>query len=249
MNNIDLELAMEKYFAKKNDKNTTKVKEQVVINEQIPEHSSLQQMTAEDNIATVDEACDLIRILLNTAWGSNWGNLADVTSRGDDADKIQVPLITYNTNLREVSPGTNVKPQQMQVKNEVVNGKNTGDSFKIHRQFFDCIVEFDFMGSSANDTNTLMERFEETMITYAGFLKRKGIKELYFLKEIPATYSLNYLRDIPMKCLLYYFQLERIHTVRVSTIRRIEETLQLKNNSVSNTNETITNNITYKGEE
>lgn len=249
IDNLNVEKAMDKYFAKKNQKNTTNQIEQSVINEQIPEHSSLQQMTAEGSVETVGEACDLIRMLLNTAWGSNWGELVDVTQVGEDADKINTPLITYNTNLREVSPGTNVKPQYMQTKNEVINGKNTGDSFKIHRQFFDCIVEFDFYDNSASSTDELMNKFEKIIITYTGFLKRKGIKEIFFLKEIPSKYSLNYVFNVPMRCLLFYVQLERSHTVRVSTMKQIEENIRIaRDNSVSFNNETIINKITYKGE-
>ena len=245
---IDLALqkSMEKYFGKKNTQNDTKQIPQMVINEQIPEHSSKQYLTAEGNVTTIGEACDLIRTLLNTAWGSNWGELTDVTSRGDDANKITLPLITYNTNLREVAQGTNVKPQQMQIVNEVVNGKNTGDAFKVYKQAFDCIVEFDFYHQNANGADELMNKFEEIMVNYAGFLKKNGVQELYFLKEIPSTYSLNYLRDIPMKCLLYYFRIERTHTVRVSTILKIEENIKLQNEKA---NETTTNIITYKEEE
>ena len=252
MNNTDqfnYDELINTYFSKKNDKKVTNDKNQTVINEQIPEHSSLQPMTAEGSIGTISEACDLIRTILNIAWGSNWGQLVDVTQLGDNADKIQLPIITYNTNLREVSPGTNVKPQFMQIKNEVVNGKNTGDSFKIYRQFFDCIVEFDFYDNSASSADKLLNNFEELMITYAGYLKKNGIKEIFFLKEIPAKYSLNYVFNIPMKCVLFYIQLERSHTVRASIIQKIEESINLSNdNKVSNTNETIINKITYKGE-
>lgn len=252
MNNINkfnYDKLINNYFSKKNDENTTKEDNMAVINEQMPEHSSLQQMTADGSVETVSEACDLIRVLLNTAWGSDWGELVDVSQMGEDADKINTPLITYNTNLREVSPGTNVKPQYMQTKNEVTNGKNTGDAFKIHRQFFDCIVEFDFYDNSASSTDELMNRFEKIIIAYTGFLKRKGIKEIFFLKEIPSKYSLNYVFNVPMRCLLFYVQLERSYTVRVSTIKQIEEALRIaKDNTVSNSNETIMNQITYKGE-
>lgn len=243
-NNL-LENSMKKYFGKKDNQNDTKQLKQIVINEQIPEHSSKSYLTSEGSISTIGQACDLIRSLLNAAWGSEWGNITDVTSRGDDANKIMFPLITYNTNLREVSSGTNVKPQQMQIVNEVVNGKNTNDAFKIYKQRFDCIVEFDFYNHNADSTDKLMNDFEEIMINYAGFLKKNGIQELYFLKEIPSTYSLNYLKDINMKCLLYYFRLERTHTTRVSTILQIEEKIKLQQEAKSTTK----NIITYKGEE
>lgn len=246
MSNINdsiLDAAFNNYFSKTGATNT--VQEQV-INEQIPEHSSRPRMTAYGNIDDIDQLGEILRKLLNTAWGSNWGMICPETSKGDDAESIKVPQINYSMNLREVSDGTKLKPQLMDTINEVVNGVNTGDAYHVYRQTFDCIVEFDFLDNTSTGARKLMARFEEMIGTYTGYLKSEGISEMFFLKEVPAKYSLNYVEGVPMKCLYFFVKLERNKTVRLSTIREIEQKLSAQSKiSEQNSDDIINQKITY----
>lgn len=241
----------EKYFDSKNQIGITKEEKKIVINEQIPEDLTSKKMSAQGNVRTIDELGGLLSRLLNAAWGSNWGRISseDITQKGIDPEKIQMPLIIYSTNLREISTGTNIKPQQTETIKEVEGGSKTGDAFLVYRQSFDCTVEFDFYGNTLKDSRELMNRFEEAMLTFTGYLKKSGVKEIYFLKEIQAKNSLNYVSSIPMTCLHYFIQLERNNTVRVSTIRKIEERIHLESTLASEKkSDVIQNNITYKGD-
>lgn len=240
---------MEKYFETKNKIGITKEEEQIVINEQIPDNLTSTRMSADGNIKTIDELGELISNLLNSAWGSDWGRFSSDIITGTDSEKIIKPLITYSTNLREISTGTNIKPKQTETIKKVVEGSNIGDTFIVYRQFFDCIVEFDFYHNTLRDTKELMNRFEEVMLTFTGCLKKSGVKEICFLKEIPAISSFNYVDSIPMTCLHYFVQLERNNIVRVSTIRKIEEKIYLESTLASEKqSDVIQNNITYKGD-
>ncbi len=236
---------MEKYFDPKNKIGVTKEEEPTVINEQIPEDLTSSRLSAEGNIKTIDEFGELLSNTLNSAWGSDWGKItSDI-----DKENITMPLIIYSTNLREITTGSNIKPKQTETIKEVVDGKATGDAFIIYRQSFDCIIEFDFCCNTAKDSRDLMNRFEETMLTFAGYLKKSGVREIYFLKEVPAQNSLNYMSSIPMTCLHYFLRLERNNTVRVSTIKRIEEKIYLESTLASEKkSDVIQNNITYKGD-
>ena len=196
-----------------------------VINEQIPEHTSRPRVSAYGNVDNLDQLGEILRKLLNAAWGSNWGIIVPDTYKGEEAEQIQLPQINYSMNLREISDGTGLKPQLMDTINEVVNGKNTGDAFNVYRQTFDCIVEFDFFDNTSQGCRNLMSNFESLLATYTGYLKQEGVKEVYFLKEVPAKYSLNYVEGVPMKCLYFFVRLERNKTVRVSTIRQVEQRL------------------------
>lgn len=249
MNNIDnsiLDQAFNNYFTKKNATNDI---QQQVINEQTPELPTRTRMSAYGNIDNIDQLGEIIRKLLNTAWGSDWGILSPETSRGEDADSIIMPQINYTMNLREITDGTSLKPQLMDTINEVVDNKNTGDSFNVYRQTFDCIVEFDFIDQTSKSCRSLMSRFEELISTYIGYLKSEGIREMYFLKEVPAKYSLNYvdIEGVPMKCLYFFVRLERNKTVRTSAIKNIEQRLfaQQSIKSTEQNSDDINQKITY----
>jgi hypothetical protein len=221
---------------------------QQVINEQIPEHSSRTRMAAYGNVDNIDQLGEILRKLLNAAWGSNWGIIVPDTYKGEDAEQIFMPQINYSMNLREVSDGTSPKPQLMDTINEVVNGKNTGDAFQVYRQTFDCIVEFDFFDNTSLGCRSLMSKFESLLATYTGYLKQEGVKDIYFLKEVPANYSLNYIEGVPMKCLYFFVRLERNKSVRVSTMRQIEQRLTAMSatgESTEQNSDDIKTKITY----
>jgi hypothetical protein len=239
-----LDQAFNNYFGAKD---ATIKHNQQVINEQIPEHSSRTRMTAYGNIDNIDELGEILRKLLNAAWGSSWGMIVPDTYKGEDQEQIFLPQINFGINLREVSDGTSLKPQLISTINEVIDGKNTGDSFQVYRQTFDCIVEFDFFDNTSQGCRSLMTRFEELLMTYTGYLKSEGISEIYFLKEVPAKYSLNYVEGVPMKCLYFFIRLERNKTVRVSTIKQIEQRLiaQSAVKSTEQNSDDIKQKITY----
>ncbi len=219
-----------------------------VINEQIPEHSSRTRLSAYGNVDNIDELGEILRKLLNAAWGSNWGIIVPDTYKGEEAEQIQLPQINYSMNLREISDGTSPKPQLMDTINEVVNGKNTGDAFQVYRQTFDCIVEFDFFDNTSQGCRNLMSKFESLLATYTGYLKQEGVKEIFFLKEVPARYSLNYIEGVPMKCLYFFVRLERNKSVRVSTMRQIEQRLVAQSaigESTEQNSDDIKTKITY----
>lgn len=242
MNNKFMDEAFNNYFY---GAGATKPQNNPVINEEAPEKSSRPRLTANGNIDCLDELGEVLRILLNTAWGSGWGTISSETSRGDDVEAITTPFIRYSMNLREVSEGTSPKPHLYDTVNEVVDGKNTGDAFRIYRQSFDCIVEFDFMAGTSKSTRQLMGDFEELILTYTGFLKERGISEIFFLKEVPCEYSLAYAEGIPMKSLYYFVRFERIKQVRLSTIQQVEQRLALSKNPDQNSGEK-NKSITYK---
>lgn len=216
----------------------------------LPSSATRSRLTANGNVDDIDKLGEILRKLLNTAWGSNWGTLSPETSKGEDAEKIIVPQINYGINLREVAKGTSPKPTLTDTIDEMVNGVKTGDSFRVYRQSFDCIVEFNFWDNSSKGCRALMNRFEEIIATYSGYLKEQGVSEIFFLKEVPAKYSLNYSDGMPMKCLYYFVRLERIKTVRVSIIKELELKLKAESNpeklSTEKTSDDINKKITYR---
>lgn len=170
---------------------------------------------ADGNIKTIHEFGDFLRRLLNIVWSSDWGTLQPSSARGDDAAKIKIPQITYDLNLRECCDGY-VKPVKFDTT--VVPG---GDFQDEYRQYFLAIVEFNIYDSSALSTSILSERFETVIQTYTGLIKKAGISDIFFLKEVPAKYSLNYITNVPMTCLTYCVKFERNFTSRQEALKEI----------------------------
>lgn len=241
-NNNLIDQAYNKYFGT----DATKPQNSSVIEKGgVLKQAEIPRLTASKNIDNLDQLGEIIRKLLNAAWGSNWGVISPETSKGEDAETIILPQINYSMNLREIADGTNPKPQLFDTITEIVDGKHTGDSFRLYRQFFDCIVEFDFYDNTSLGCRNLMHKFEELIATYTGYLKDSGISEMFFLKEVPSKYSLNYVEGVPMKCLYFFVRLERIKQVRVSTIMQVEQRL-LHKQSLVKRQEDKNQKITYK---
>lgn len=178
---------------------------------------------AEGSISDIDQVGELLRKLLNAAWGSDWGILSPELSLGESPDNTKLPAITYDIVSRETSSGMGrIKPTQIESYSEVVDGKPTGDVITIYSQMFDCIVEFDCWGKSSLEARNLLNRLEYVLSFYSGFLKEQGIQEIFFLKEIPARQSIHYSDDFYMKTIIYFIRLERKSFVRQSTFSEIE---------------------------
>lgn len=214
---------MSEYFGNQVEKAREVSKKSVLVHdENNVKHRNLNRLTSEGNISTIDQLADIIKVILDTAWGEEWGTFKPVIEKGDTLDNITGPIITYDINHREVSENTNIKPQLMDTISEVVDGVPTGDVIRVYRQWFDCIVEFDIWGRNSLETRKVSEKFEEIVNAYIGNIKRHGVSEMFFMNEVPATISVNYRKDLSMRPIMYYVKLERINTVRVSTIKKIE---------------------------
>ena len=136
----------------------------------------------------------------------------------DDA----LPIVTYDINSREISDGKNIKPIKTDSYIEVVNGQETGDSIQVYRQWFDCLVEFDAYGSNQLEARRVLDKVEEILTLYAGYFKKAGVSEMFFVKEIPSKRSINYIKDIAMKSVIWYVRLERIYTTKSSVLKELD---------------------------
>ena len=188
---------------------------------------TLTQM-ADGNIDGLDQLCDILKKLLNAAWGSNWGEISPDLKKGEDSSKIVIPQITVEINNRDVAEGMPVKPILINTIKEKINDEYTGDSLLIYRQWFDCVVEFNFYGRTSKEARELQYKFESLLSVYTGYLKRQGISEIIFLREVSARNSLNFTEQTPMKCLMYWVRFERITPVRQSLINKINSSIGVK---------------------
>lgn len=178
---------------------------------------------ADGNICNVEDLANIIKELCNAAWGEGWGELSPDLKTGEDSSNIKLPQILIDINTRDISEGLgNLKPTLMDVQLELdENGKETGDAFLMYRQWFDVNIEFDIFGRNSKEARDLMSNLEKLITVYSGYLKRKGLSEIFFLREISPKSSLNFSETVPMRCILYYVRFESITPIRVNTINKI----------------------------
>ena len=181
------------------------------------------QRVADDNIDDVEQLASILKRLCNAAWGDGWGELSPDLKYGEDSSNLIIPQITVDINTRDVAEGLgSPKPTLFDVVKELDGeGIETGDAFLMYRQWFDCNVEFNIYGRTNAEARKMRKKFENLLSVYAGYLKRNGVSEMMFEREVSPKSSLNYDESTPMRCIYYYIRFESITPIRQSLINSI----------------------------
>lgn len=178
---------------------------------------------ADDNIDDVEQLANILKRLCNAAWGADWGELSPDLKKGEDSSSIILPQITVEINTRDIAENIGgLKPLLVDVIKETDElGNETGDAFLMYRQWFDCNVEFNIYGKTNKQARELQKKFENLLMVYTGYLKRQGVSEMFFEREVSPKNSLNYDESVPMRCIYYYIRFESITPIRQSLINSI----------------------------
>ena len=178
---------------------------------------------ADDNIDDIEQLADILKRLCNAAWGEGWGELSPDLKRGENSSNVVLPQITLEINTKDITEGMGgLKPTLVDVIKELDDaGNETGDAFLVYRQWFDSIVEFNIYGRNSKDARQLQKKFENLLSVYTGYLKRQGISEILYEREVSPKFSLNYDESVPMRSIYYYIRFESITPIRQSLINSI----------------------------
>lgn len=178
---------------------------------------------ADDNIDDIEQLADILKRLCNAAWGADWGELSPDLKRGEDSSNVVLPQITLEINTKDIAEGIGgLKPILVDVvKEQDDSGNETGDAFLVYRQWFDSIVEFNIYGRNNKEARQLQKRFEQLINVYTGYLKRQGISEILYEREVSPKFSLNYDESVCMRSIYYYIRFESITPIRQSVINSI----------------------------
>ena len=178
---------------------------------------------ADDNLDDLEQLAEILKRLCHAAWGNGWGELSPDLKKGENSSEIIVPQIVLDINTRDIAEGIGgLKPTLVDIIKETdENGQETGDAFLIYRQWFDTNVEFNIYGRTNQEARQLQKKFENLLNVYTGYLKRNGISEMFFEREVSPKNSLNYNESTPMRCIYYYIRFESITPIRQSLINSI----------------------------
>ena len=80
-------------------------------------------------------------------------------------------------------------------------------------QKFDCIIQFNIFASENRVANKVMETFEELIISYAGYFKEQGVRDLYFKEQITDTDYNNFRETLSVRNIRYYVQIEKLMVI------------------------------------
>ena len=177
---------------------------------------------ADGNISNIEDLVRILKELCNAAWGNDWGEMGLDLKTGEDSANIKLPQIIVDINTRDIAENAPVKPILTDVQKEIDGeGKETGEEYLMYRQWFESNVEFNIYARNNKEARELQQKLENLIIVYSGYIKRKGLSEIFFLREINPKSSLNYSENKPMRCILYYVRFESITPIRVNTINEI----------------------------
>lgn len=182
----------------------------------------VSRLTSEGSIQSINSVMNNIKSLIDVVISE------DVTFKiADDNMPIKTPSITFETVSRELSSKTPLRSIKTNLVKEVALGELTGDSFEIYTTWYDCIVEFNIYGIDKEHSVSLSQDVEEMLELYAGYLKKLGLSNIYFVKEISAMESFKNKKYAGVT-LVYYLEIQKIRSVKVSSLKKVGVTIKKK---------------------
>lgn len=133
--------------------------------------------------------------------------------------KLDTPMITYKLISRK--PKGEIKPRFREHFEEDGSGASSRIG-EIYGQKFKCHVQFNIFASVYEVAEQVMERFEDAMITYAGFFKKNGVGEIMFDQQYTDESYENMRQTLSIRNLTYYLEVEKQTVIMREKIQSIE---------------------------
>lgn len=156
-----------------------------------------------NNIDDVDHLVDLIRMLLQKAWGDDSPTLVDEYPTNEEQTRMPLPIIIYDYYDRVHSDNTKKMPQLMKTVN--IDGEN----YELLSEWFDCKLQFDILSGTPKDGKILTKRFEIFLKTYIPYFKYIGITNMIFEIEPRVEPLMIQNHEFLRRRLIYKVKFER----------------------------------------
>lgn len=159
--------------------------------------------------------------------------LLNATSANPEGILKNIPSIhpTITWSLKTVEPGGLGKPFDSRKELKPRLRESTKDPFvpgytvEIFGQWFDSIVQFDSWSSGFRTTERLLTWMEQMLKLYAGYLRQRGITNMFFWKRPEETQTNIWRQSVGVKGTQFYFRTEELEAVYQRDILKIDLSL------------------------
>lgn len=194
----------------------------------VTKNSSPKSIQKADKLAKMEDMIAMIQLLVNkTLKDLNIKMVPDDMKKNllEADEKIDHPYITFHVISRE--PKTELKPRHREEINEISYDKEEQRLGAVFGQSFKCIVQFNIFASEYSLAEQVMERFEEMIFLYTGYLKKNGVGEILFKEQLADEAFDSYREILSVRNLRYYVEIEKLTVVFQEKIKEIETELSL----------------------
>ena len=169
--------------------------------------------TLEDFISMLAEICSKSL----KAWQAEL--IPDEGATLKNEKNLDHPIILYEVINRV--PKLERKPRQLEEIVERINPDEQTRLGRIWSQRFSCVIQFNVVASDYITANAVMTTLEDTIFTYTGYFKSKGVAELIFKRHFTDKTYDRYRQWLSVRSLQYDIEIEKLTTVFDTTIEEI----------------------------
>lgn len=134
--------------------------------------------------------------------------------------KLDRPVITYKVISRK--PKAELKPRIRQTIREKTNDPNDERVGEIYGQKFECLIQFNVFASVYDIAEQVMEKFEEMIFTYTGWMKKNGVAELLFEQQLTDEHYDMFRQTISVRNIRYRVEVEKLNVIFQDKLKEIE---------------------------
>lgn len=173
-----------------------------------------QNASLEDFISMLAEVCSKTMKPWQAELNPNEGAVLK-----DDDKTLDHPVILYEIVNR--IPKLELKPRQLEDIVEKVDPDGQTRIGRTWSQRFSCVIQFNVVASDYSTANAVMTTLEDTIFTYTGYFKSKGVAELIFKRHFTDKTYDRYRQWLSVRSLQYDIEIEKLTTVFDTTIEEI----------------------------
>lgn len=184
----------------------------------------MERLTAQKS-ANFDDFTDMIKRMLDAAWGKNWGTFMQRFPNGRDPSNVDLPIITYHCKRKRpgiYGKGTQeIKPRFREYYTPSQQPGERPIKVNVYSQTFDYEVVFDIWAETNQQADELANQFEDFMMTYAGYFLSQGVQQMVFLEASDTTDDVSLKDNVVVRNYKYLVRLEKHVEVPISVIQEV----------------------------
>lgn len=161
-----------------------------------------------------EDFTDYIYSLLQASWGEDWGVFTIEHPTNTDSTNKQFPQIVYE--LTSAEPGMYGKNQELKprIRENIIEIDETThekSSYSIYAQTIDMEITFYIYADNNKRASIITRKFKEFLYESTGFLKKKGLVQIFFKSESYASDRSN--ETYAVRKLVYFIRSEETYRI------------------------------------